>query len=62
MKTRAEKVAHELQREIAAIVRDDVKDPRIGFVTITRVQSPTIWAARACGSAAWAARRSARPR
>ena len=37
MKTRAEKVAHELQREIAAIVRDDVQDPRIGFVTITRV-------------------------
>ena len=37
MKPRAEKVAHELQRELAAIVRDEIKDPRVGFVTITRV-------------------------
>ena len=38
MKTRTERVAHELQRELAVIVRDEVKDPRVGFVTITRVQ------------------------
>ena len=37
MKTRAEKIAHELQRELAAILRDEITDPRVGFVTITRV-------------------------
>ena len=37
MKTRAEKVAQELQRELATILRDELKDPRIGFVTITRI-------------------------
>ena len=37
MKPRAEKVAHELQRELAAILRDDIEDPRVGFVTITRI-------------------------
>lgn len=37
MKPRAEKVAHELQRELAAILRDEIKDPRVGFVTVTRI-------------------------
>ena len=37
MKPRAEKVAHELQRELAAILRDEITDPRVGFVTITRI-------------------------
>ena len=37
MKPRAEKVAHELQRELAMILRDEIEDPRVGFVTITRL-------------------------
>ena len=37
MKPRAEKVAQELQRELATILRDEIEDPRVGFVTITRI-------------------------
>lgn len=35
---RSQRVAEEMKREIAQILRDEVKDPRIGFVTITRVE------------------------
>jgi ribosome-binding factor A len=36
--SRAERVAREVQRELADLVRREVKDPRVGFVTITRVE------------------------
>ncbi len=32
------RIDHEIQRAIAEIVRDQVKDPRLGFVTITRCE------------------------
>ncbi len=35
---RYEKVASTLKREISIIVHDELKDPRLGFVTITRVE------------------------
>jgi ribosome-binding factor A len=34
---RAERVAEEIREEVARIVGGDLKDPRIGFVTVTRV-------------------------
>lgn len=35
---RCQRVAEEMKREIAQILRDELKDPRIGFVTITSVE------------------------
>ena len=35
--TRAEKVAGALKIEISQIIHDELRDPRIGFVTINRV-------------------------
>jgi len=34
---RSERVRGVMQREIASIIREDVKDPRIGFITVTAV-------------------------
>ena len=35
---RAQRVGEQIQRELAEILRDDVKDPRVGRVTITAVE------------------------
>jgi ribosome-binding factor A len=35
---RAERVADQIQRELAQLLRDEVKDPRVGRVTITSVE------------------------
>lgn len=35
---RVERVAEQMKKEIADIIRTSVKDPRIGFVTVTRVE------------------------
>ena len=35
---RIQRVASELQQEIALIIHRELKDPRLGFVTVTRVQ------------------------
>ena len=35
---RMERLAHELQQEIAMIIHQELKDPRLGFVTITRME------------------------
>jgi ribosome-binding factor A len=37
MGVRSERVQAELKREISMILQEDLKDPRIGFVTVTRV-------------------------
>ena len=37
MTTRAARVAKEIQRQMSVILRDDLRDPRIGFTTITSV-------------------------
>ena len=34
---RVQRIAGEIQKEIGVILRDEVRDPRIGFVTITSV-------------------------
>ena len=36
--TRMERLAHELQQEIAVIIHQELKDPRLGFITITRME------------------------
>ncbi len=36
--TRHEKVAAALKKEISSIIHDELKDPRLGFITITRVE------------------------
>lgn len=36
--SRQEKVAEALKREVSLIIHDELKDPRIGFVTITKVE------------------------
>lgn len=38
MSTRADKVAAAIQQEIQLILHEEMKDPRIGFVTITKVE------------------------
>lgn len=38
MGMRLERVKQLLKREISSIIHDQLKDPRIGFVTITRVE------------------------
>ena len=35
---RIDKITEALRKEISVIVHDDLKDPRIGFVTITKVE------------------------
>lgn len=50
MSERSRRIDHLLQEEISAIIRRDVHDPRIGFVTITGVETApdlrhaTVWA------------------
>lgn len=36
--SRAEKLSGELKKTISEIIQNDLKDPRIGFVTITQVK------------------------
>lgn len=36
--TRPERLAQELQHEIALILQREVQDPRVGFVTVTRME------------------------
>jgi ribosome-binding factor A len=44
---RVERLNEQLRREISDILRRDVRDPRIGIPTITRVEvSPDLWVAR----------------
>lgn len=38
MSGRAEKVAHEIKREVSLIIQDELRDPRLGFITITRAE------------------------
>lgn len=35
---RAVRLAHQLQQEIALIIQRELKNPRVGFVTVTRVE------------------------
>jgi ribosome-binding factor A len=35
---RAQRVADQIQRELAGLLRDEVKDPRVGRITITAVE------------------------
>ncbi len=36
--TRTVRLAHDFQQEIATILHRELKDPRLGFVTVTRVE------------------------
>lgn len=38
MKVRTERIALQMQKEISEIIRTEVKDPRVGFVTVTGVE------------------------
>ncbi|MHB1420203.1 MAG: 30S ribosome-binding factor RbfA [Bacillota bacterium] len=35
---RNQRVAEEIKKELAQILREEIKDPRVGFVTITNVE------------------------
>ena len=35
---RMARIDHELQRELAQVISSELKDPRLGFVTVTRVE------------------------
>ncbi len=37
MRVRAERMALQIQRDVSDIIRSEVKDPRIGFLTVTGV-------------------------
>ena len=36
--TRSDKVAQAIKKEVSNIIHDEMKDPRLGFVTITEVE------------------------
>lgn len=36
--SRIERVAHEIKKEMGAIVQNELGDPRVGFITIMRVE------------------------
>ena len=36
--SRSERMAEQLRRELAEIVRDDINDPRLGFISFTEVR------------------------
>lgn len=36
--SRQDKVAEAIRKEISSIIHDELKDPRLGFITITRVE------------------------
>ena len=36
--SRSQRLAEQLRRELAEIVRDEVKDPRVGFISFTEVR------------------------
>lgn len=36
--TRTQRLAQQLQQEIAMIIHQELKDPRVGFVTVTRLE------------------------
>jgi ribosome-binding factor A len=36
--SRVEKVAEEIRKEVSNVIHDELKDPRLGFVTVTGVQ------------------------
>lgn len=38
MGVRADRVQKQLMKELSIILREELKDPRIGFVTITRIE------------------------
>jgi len=38
MSIRVERVAEQMKKEIAQLLQDEIKDPRIGFVTVTDVE------------------------
>jgi len=35
---RANRVAEEIKKEITQMLRDEIKDPRVGFITVTGVE------------------------
>jgi ribosome-binding factor A len=35
---RSEQVANEVQRELADLIRTEIRDPRVGYITITNVE------------------------
>ena len=44
---RSERLNEQLRREISDILRHDVRDPRVGIPTVTRVEvTPDLWLAR----------------
>jgi len=36
--SRLERVAEEIKREVGKIIQDELNDPRVGFITITKVE------------------------
>lgn len=38
MSYRTQRIAEEMKREIASIIKENIKDPRVGFVTVTAVE------------------------
>ncbi|MFH1692636.1 MAG: 30S ribosome-binding factor RbfA [Candidatus Omnitrophota bacterium] len=38
MSGRVDKVAHQIKREVSLIIQDELRDPRLGFITITRAE------------------------
>jgi len=35
---RVDRVAEQMKKELADIIRNEIKDPRVGFVTVTKVE------------------------
>lgn len=54
MGVRPERVASEMREHISRIINEEIKDPRIGFITVTRVEiAPDLRNAKVFFSSLW---------
>lgn len=54
MGVRPERVASEMREHISRIISEEIKDPRIGFITVTRVEiAPDLRNAKVFFSSLW---------
>ncbi len=59
MSVRQEKVQEQLVQEISEIIRRDLSDPRLGFITLTGAEISRTCAMPKCISACWGMRNRA---
>ena len=54
MTRRTQQMGEFLREELTDIIRPEIDDPRLGFLSVTRVEVPPIFARRGSTSPCWA--------